>query len=80
MIALGGDTGVGGTDATQDNITTFFATSEGVTITADGKPVVDRGRLLILDDPGLREYASRFGDPDELLSPARDKPAGEEGR
>jgi 2,5-dihydroxypyridine 5,6-dioxygenase len=71
VVALGGDTGVGGVDCCAENITTFFATTEGATVTADGKTIVDRGRLLILDDPGLREYARRFGDPDELLAPAR---------
>jgi 2,5-dihydroxypyridine 5,6-dioxygenase len=80
IIALGGDTGVGGVDPGYEHSTTFFATTEGATITADGSAVrpgnrviVDRGRLLILDDPGLREYARSFGDPDDLLAPARNR-------
>ncbi|MEU4573172.1 MULTISPECIES: hypothetical protein [Nonomuraea] len=37
------------------------------TVHLDGEPFVDRGRLLLLDDPDLREVAARFGPPDVLL-------------
>ncbi|MFB6070966.1 MAG: hypothetical protein ABEJ76_08065 [Halanaeroarchaeum sp.] len=30
--------------------------------------VVDRGRLTALDDPAIREAATRFGDPEDLLT------------
>jgi 2,5-dihydroxypyridine 5,6-dioxygenase len=30
--------------------------------------VIEAGRLLILEDPGLREVAAEYGDPDELLA------------
>jgi len=70
LIALGGDTGVGGVDPGYEHATTFFAISHEATITADGVPILDRGRLLILEDPRLRAAAARFGDPDELLAPA----------
>ncbi|HZT06193.1 MAG TPA: hypothetical protein VFC51_04125 [Chloroflexota bacterium] len=33
----------------------------------DGKPVIEDGHLLALDDPTVRQVAERFGDPDELL-------------
>ena len=33
----------------------------------DGRPVIEDGHLLALDDPHVRAVAERFGDPDELL-------------
>ncbi len=38
--------------------------------TRDGRKVriIDKGRLLILDDPEVRAMAAKFGDPDKLLS------------
>ena len=33
----------------------------------DGEPIMEDGHLLMLDLPVVRELASRFGDPDELL-------------
>ena len=33
----------------------------------DGVPIVDQGRLLLLDDPEVRDVASRFGPPELLL-------------
>jgi len=39
------------------------------TITVDGEPLVDDGYLLVLDHPGVRATAARFGDPDRLLLP-----------
>ena len=38
------------------------------TITVDGKLLVDRGRLMTLDHPSVRDTAARYGDPDLLLS------------
>src|SRR5215470_9811719 len=35
-------------------------------VLVDGSPIVDQGRLLLLDDPEIRELASRFG-PAEIL-------------
>ena len=37
------------------------------TYTADGRKIVEDGRLLVLDDPEIRQIASKYGDPDELL-------------
>lgn len=37
------------------------------TLTIGDERVIDAGRLLVLDDPELREIARRFGDPDDLL-------------
>jgi len=33
----------------------------------DGEPIMEDGHLLVLDLPEVRELASRFGEPDELL-------------
>jgi len=38
------------------------------TLILDGEVLVDKGRLTVLDDPEIRRLASKFGDPDELLS------------
>jgi hypothetical protein len=38
------------------------------TVTVDGQKVVDAGHLTVLEDPGLREFAKQFGDPDYLLT------------
>lgn len=38
------------------------------TVTLDGEPLIQDGRLLTLDDPELRDIASRYGDPDALLA------------
>ena len=37
-------------------------------LTADGRPVIQDGHLVALDDPYVRSVAERFGNPDELLS------------
>jgi hypothetical protein len=37
------------------------------TVLLDGSPIVDRGRLLVLDDPEIRNLASEFGPPELLL-------------
>lgn len=39
------------------------------TITLDGRPVVDNGHLLLLDDPEIHELARKFGPADILLDP-----------
>ena len=39
------------------------------TITLDGQLLVDNGRLLLLDDPEIRELAEKFGPADVLLDP-----------
>jgi hypothetical protein len=36
-------------------------------LVADGRPVIEDGHLLALDDPEVRAIAERYGDPDELL-------------
>ncbi|HEY3118430.1 MAG TPA: hypothetical protein VGK54_16935 [Chloroflexota bacterium] len=38
------------------------------TVMADGRPVIQDGHLVALDDPKVRAVAERFGNPDELLS------------
>jgi hypothetical protein len=35
----------------------------------DGELMVDKRRLLLLEDPGIRAVAKQFGNPDELLRP-----------
>ncbi len=37
------------------------------TVYFDGEKLYDAGHLTVLDDPDLRKFASRFGDPDILL-------------
>jgi hypothetical protein len=69
LIALGGDTGVGGVDPGYEHTTTLFAVRGRTTISVDGEPIVEGGRLLLLDDPDLRRVAADYGDPDYLLSP-----------
>jgi hypothetical protein len=39
------------------------------TITLDGRPFVDDGRLLLLDEPEIRELAGKFGPADVVLDP-----------
>ena len=38
------------------------------TYTVDGKTIVENGHLLILDDPEIRQIATKYGKPEELLS------------
>ena len=70
LIALGGDTGVGGVDPGYEHATTLFAINHEATVTADGEIVVDRGGVTLFDDPELRAVAARYGDPDDVLAPA----------
>ncbi|MFI7698719.1 hypothetical protein [Nonomuraea sp. NPDC049480] len=37
------------------------------TVWVDGELFIDRGRLLMLDEPEIREVAARFGPPDVIL-------------
>src|SRR5574340_1573905 len=41
---------------------------EGATIYLDGVKLYDAGHLTVLDDSEVRNFASRYGDPDMLLS------------
>ncbi len=38
------------------------------TVYIDGEKLIDAGHLVVLDDPEVREFASHYGDPDQLLS------------
>ena len=38
------------------------------TLILDGEVLVEKGHLTVLDDPEIRRLASKFGDPDQLLS------------
>jgi hypothetical protein len=38
------------------------------TVYVDDKLMVDRRKLLLLDDPTLHEVARKFGDPKRLLA------------
>ncbi len=40
------------------------------TVHVNGEPIIEDGHLLILEDPEVREFAKKFGDPDELLKEA----------
>jgi hypothetical protein len=40
---------------------------EKATVYLDGEKLYDQGHLTVLDDPHVREFASQFGNPDELL-------------
>lgn len=37
------------------------------TLIADGRMVIDKGRLTALDDPGIRDVAAKYGNADRLL-------------
>ncbi|MGW0805460.1 hypothetical protein [Nonomuraea sp. NPDC002799] len=37
------------------------------TVLVDGEPFIDNGRLLMLDEPEIREVAARFGPPEIIL-------------
>ena len=36
----------------------------------DDEPCIDNGRLVVFDDPEVREAAAKYGDPDQLLKEA----------
>jgi hypothetical protein len=62
--ALGHSSGAGGVVSNR-HIDTFV---HDQTVYGDGDKIIDNGHLVVLDDPGLREFASRYGDPGKLLS------------
>ncbi len=62
--ALGHSAGAGGVVSNR-HLDTFV---HNQTLYVDGEKLVDNGRLLVLDDPEMREFASRYGDPDKILS------------
>lgn len=41
---------------------------ENATVYYDGEKLYDNGHLTVLDDPELRQFAAKHGDPDLLLS------------
>jgi 2,5-dihydroxypyridine 5,6-dioxygenase len=62
--------GVGNTRLSGGSVYSRLHTSGDLvrpTVYIDDELLIDRGHLLVLDDPEVREVASRFGDPDELL-------------
>jgi hypothetical protein len=58
-------------DGKQDRMRPGFAHCDCLFVSpsvfTDGTPLVESGRLLLLDDPEVREVASRFGPPELLL-------------
>ncbi len=52
------------------HIHTIFNTLEGTTEKGEQITVIDKGHLTALDDPEVRALASKFGDPDALLTEA----------
>ena len=61
--ALGHSSGAGGVVSNR-HIDSFV---HNQTVYIDGDKLIDNGHLVVLDDPGMREFASRYGDPDQLL-------------
>ena len=61
--ALGHSSGAGGVVSNR-HIDLFV---HNQTVYVDGDKLIDNGHLVILDDPGMREFAGRYGDPDKLL-------------
>ena len=52
------------------HIHSMFATLEGTTADGETTLIIDKGHLTALDDTEVRALASKFGDPDKLLSEA----------
>ena len=50
------------------HIHSLFGTLEGKSSDGANITVIDRGHLTALDDPEVRSVASKYGDPEELLS------------
>lgn len=48
----------------------LFPTYTLITRAGEEIPIIERGRLVALDDPAVRRKAEEFGDPDDLLSEA----------
>ena len=53
---------------THVHLHSMFATYEGRTKGGATVKVIDRGHLAALDDPDVRSFAAKWGDPDKLLS------------
>lgn len=45
----------------------MFATLEGTTEKGEHVTVIDKGHLMALDDPEVKRFAAKYGDPVELL-------------
>lgn len=61
--ALGHD--AAGTDVVSNrHIDTFI---HNQTVYVDGAKLIDNGHLVVLGDPEIREFTSRYGDPDQIL-------------
>jgi hypothetical protein len=41
---------------------------QDATLTVDGNPILQSGKLTLLEDPKIREVAAKYGNPDELLA------------
>jgi hypothetical protein len=52
---------------THVHIHCIFPTLDGVTSKGETVKIIDKGRLCALDDPNVKDVASKYGDPDELL-------------
>lgn len=50
------------------HIHTYFSTYTAKLRNGEDLVLIDKGRLTALDDPGVREVAAKYGDPDELLA------------
>ncbi len=57
----------GKADPTKPGFTHVDCQFDRPTLSLDGELIVDRGRLLVLDDPEIREVAARFGPPEVML-------------
>jgi hypothetical protein len=52
------------------HIQTYFTTHEVKLRGGQALKIIDRGHLLLLDDPEVKALASRYADPGDLLSEA----------
>ena len=52
------------------HIHSIFPTLEGMTDKGETLAIISKGHLTALDDPEVREFASKYGNPDELLNEA----------
>lgn len=57
---------VGGVHA--PHIHSYFPTFDATLPGGRKVRVIEKGRLTVLDDPEVRQLASKYGDPDRLLS------------
>ncbi|MBI4446979.1 MAG: hypothetical protein HY645_13880 [Acidobacteria bacterium] len=49
------------------HVHTLFNTVEIETVDGKTIKVVDKGHLMVLDDPEVRQFAAKYGNPDEIL-------------